>query len=236
MFSMIPNILFYFIYFIHSRTFSFICHISVSRCVGCQLSFAAAEKVRQIGDSFFHSGCFRCHRCAQDLSAADRVGCDVNGNILCELDFLTHCKTNHEHQHHPSSQQQQQQQQQHCDTSSDTSGVEDKDDTVDNDNDDAEEETMMIVKDKAVLADDWDDRDELANDEEDGKDGVNGKRKRGPKTTIKPPQLEILKTCFDQNPKPSPKIFGELAQDTGLTKRVIQVKQSFSNIGNLQNI
>ena len=107
---------------------------------------------------------------------------------------------------------------------------------MDNDNDDAEEETMIIVKDKAVLADDWDDRDELANDEEDGKDGVNGKRKRGPKTTIKPPQLEILKTCFDQNPKPSPKIFGELAQDTGLTKRVIQVKQSLSNIGDLQNI
>ena len=45
---------------------------------------------------------------------------------------------------------------------------------MDNDNDDAEEETMMIVKDKAVLADDWDDRDELANDEEDGKDDEGG--------------------------------------------------------------
>jgi hypothetical protein len=182
------------------------------RCVACQLSFAAAEKVRQIGDSFFHSRCFRCHRCAQDLTAADRVGCDVNGNILCELDFLSHYDTAHEYSSNP------QQQQQHCENSSDMSGM---DDTVDNDNDNDEGDE---AKDKAV--DDWDDRDELANDDEDGKDGGGGKRKRGPKTTIKPPQLEILKTCFDQNPKPSPKIFGELAQDTGLTKRVIQVKNN----------
>ncbi len=80
---------------------------------------------------------------------------------------------------------------------------------------------IFTDKDKAVLSVDsgWDDKDELEDDTKD----ANGKRKRGPKTTIKPPQLEILKTCFDQNPKPSPKIFGELAQDTGLTKRVIQV-------------
>jgi hypothetical protein len=177
------------------------------------MSFAAAEKVRQIGDSFFHSGCFRCFRCAQDLSAADRVGCDVNGNILCELDFLQHFKTNHDHfGHQPINQQQ-------CsDVSSDNSILEDKDDTLD---DDIEEEEKATVKDKA--GDDSDDKEELGNEDDDGKD-ANGKRKRGPKTTIKPPQLEILKTCFDQNPKPSPKIFGELAQDTGLTKRVIQVR------------
>jgi hypothetical protein len=87
-----------------------------------------------------------------------------------------------------------------------------------------EDKAVVVRKDKAVLSVDsgWDDKDELGNEEDDMKD-ANGKRKRGPKTTIKPPQLEILKTCFDQNPKPSPKIFGELAQDTGLTKRVIQV-------------
>lgn len=54
-------------------------------------------------------------------------------------------------------------------------------------------------------------------------DDPKNKRKRGPKTTIKPHQLEILKNCFDQNPKPTPKVFEELSKDTGLTKRVIQV-------------
>ena len=103
-----------------------------------------------------------------------------------------------------------------CDNSSDNSGIEEKDDTLDNDEDEEEEDKSTTTKDKSVS------EDELANEDEDAKD-ANGKRKRGPKTTIKPPQLEILKTCFDQNPKPSPKIFGELAQDTGLTKRVIQV-------------
>ena len=54
-------------------------------------------------------------------------------------------------------------------------------------------------------------------------DDPKAKRKRGPKTTIQPNQLTILRTCFDKNPKPSPKIFEELSKDTGLTKRVIQV-------------
>jgi len=92
---------------------------------------------------------------------------------------------------------------------------------IDEEEEDVEDKAVVIKKDKAVLSVDsgWDDKDELEDDTKD----ANGKRKRGPKTTIKPPQLEILKTCFDQNPKPSPKIFGELAQDTGLTKRVIQV-------------
>ena len=54
-------------------------------------------------------------------------------------------------------------------------------------------------------------------------DDPKNKRKRGPKTTIKPHQLEILKNCFDQNPKPTPKVFEELSKDTGLSKRVIQV-------------
>merc|ERR1719461_2669139 len=59
-----------------------------------------------------------------------------------------------------------------------------------------------------------------------GKDMIDdpkNKGKRGPKTTIKPHQLEILKNCFDQNPKPTPKVFEELSKDTGLSKRVIQV-------------
>ena len=35
--------------------------------------------------------------------------------------------------------------------------------------------------------------------------------------------IVILRYCFDQNPKPTPKVFEELSKDTGLSKRVIQV-------------
>ena len=49
-----------------------------------------------------------------------------------------------------------------------------------------------------------------------------GKR-RGPRTTIKAKQLEILKTAFNQTPKPTRHIREQLAKETGLSMRVIQV-------------
>ncbi|XP_040579617.1 LIM/homeobox protein Lhx5 isoform X1 [Lepeophtheirus salmonis] len=53
-------------------------------------------------------------------------------------------------------------------------------------------------------------------------DGPGGKR-RGPRTTIKAKQLEVLKTAFSQTPKPTRHIREQLAKETGLTMRVIQV-------------
>lgn len=53
-------------------------------------------------------------------------------------------------------------------------------------------------------------------------DGAGGKR-RGPRTTIKAKQLEVLKTAFNQTPKPTRHIREQLAKETGLSMRVIQV-------------
>merc|ERR1712088_1193953 len=50
-----------------------------------------------------------------------------------------------------------------------------------------------------------------------------GTKRRGPRTTIKAKQLEILKLAFDQTPKPTRHIRETLAKDTGLPMRVIQV-------------
>ena len=52
--------------------------------------------------------------------------------------------------------------------------------------------------------------------------GVGAKR-RGPRTTIKAKQLETLKSAFAATPKPTRHIREQLAQDTGLNMRVIQV-------------
>merc|ERR1712037_790502 len=65
-----------------------------------------------------------------------------------------------------------------------------------------------------------DNEDEREGD--DKKEGKDGKR-RGPRTTIKAKQLEILKTCFDQNPKPTRLMREQMAKETGLPMRVIQV-------------
>lgn len=56
-------------------------------------------------------------------------------------------------------------------------------------------------------------------------DSAAGKR-RGPRTTIKAKQLEVLKTAFSQTPKPTRHIREQLAKETGLSMRVIQVRTS----------
>ena len=61
------------------------------------------------------------------------------------------------------------------------------------------------------------------NKSPDGGDGAGGKR-RGPRTTIKAKQLEVLKTAFSQTPKPTRHIREQLAKETGLSMRVIQVR------------
>lgn len=54
-------------------------------------------------------------------------------------------------------------------------------------------------------------------------DGGAGSKRRGPRTTIKAKQLEILKSAFSSTPKPTRHIREQLAKETGLPMRVIQV-------------
>ena len=180
------------------------------RCAGCQLVFTETEKVRKIDQSFFHGHCFKCKVCSKDLTEAEKVGTDANGNLLCESDFLKY----------------------HCEEENGGSTVLDDCDAEKK----AEPDNNLPNRDSNE-----------ANSEEEHElnkeviDDPKNKRKRGPKTTIKPHQLEILKNCFDQNPKPTPKVFEELSKDTGLSKRVIQVwfqnKRSKSKrINKMQNL
>ena len=53
-------------------------------------------------------------------------------------------------------------------------------------------------------------------------------RRRGPRTTIKAKQLDVLKSAFIATPKPSKQMREQLAKDTGLTMRVIQVSALFN--------
>jgi hypothetical protein len=53
-------------------------------------------------------------------------------------------------------------------------------------------------------------------------------KRRGPRTTIKAKQLETLKAAFNATPKPTRHIREQLAQETGLNMRVIQVRQSIN--------
>ena len=60
------------------------------------------------------------------------------------------------------------------------------------------------------------------SDPEDKKGDKESKR-RGPRTTIKAKQLEVLRNVFNQTPKPTRLMREQLAKETGLPMRVIQV-------------
>ena len=53
-----------------------------------------------------------------------------------------------------------------------------------------------------------------------------GAKRRGPRTTIKAKQLDTLKAAFAATPKPTRHIREQLARETGLNMRVIQVSTS----------
>ena len=56
-------------------------------------------------------------------------------------------------------------------------------------------------------------------------------KRRGPRTTIKAKQLDILKSAFMAAPKPTRHMREKLSQETGLSMRVIQVKPLADSIG-----
>merc|ERR1739842_134682 len=48
-------------------------------------------------------------------------------------------------------------------------------------------------------------------------------KKRGPRTTIRAKQLDVLRNVFEQTPKPTRLMREQVAKETGLPMRVIQV-------------
>lgn len=78
----------------------------------------------------------------------------------------------------------------------------------------------MVLKETEIAA--LSDKETVNNENDD--QNLGGKR-RGPRTTIKAKQLETLKAAFAATPKPTRHIREQLAQETGLNMRVIQVKE-----------
>lgn len=77
----------------------------------------------------------------------------------------------------------------------------------------------VVLKDTEIAA--LSDKETVNNENDD--QNLGGKR-RGPRTTIKAKQLETLKAAFAATPKPTRHIREQLAQETGLNMRVIQVR------------
>ena len=179
--------------------------------------FTEADRARKIGDQLFHTQCFTCRDCSANLTEGDKVGCDHKGNLFCEIDYIKHTNS-----------------------SVSTIGSEMSDTDTSNYFDlDTSNSTIVTegggcgggdelavkreTKSPDMKGHGSEEEDEGSKEGEyDGEMAKDGKR-RGPRTTIKAKQLEVLKTCFDQNPKPTRQVREQPAKDTGLPMRVIQV-------------
>jgi hypothetical protein len=115
----------------------------------------------------------------------------------------------------------------------------DSSDLYDNNSKDAHCNDNLLDDNEYMDSDKDEDSDEDDEDDVDENGRLNGKhsssssskddnnlngKKRGPRTTIKAKQLEMLKSAFSATPKPTRHIREQLAQETGLNMRVIQVK------------
>ena len=176
------------------------------RCASCHIVFTEEDSVRTIGDSQFHLSCFSCSSCLLPLDRGMRLGQDHMGNLLCEEDFL---KLEDTHFLGKDGVKLEQEHDMDSGFESEISMEDIKKQPEDKDN--------SFEEDIGCKSDNEEERD--GDDKKEGKDG----KRRGPRTTIKAKQLEILKTCFDGNPKPTRLMREQLAKETGLPMRVIQV-------------
>ena len=166
------------------------------KCGGCNSSFTWGEGVQRLGELAFHVDCFKCNVCKCMLETGMQHGAGHMGEPLCQ-----------EHFHKMKE-----------DMSETKKEMEEEED---------EEERLTSLRSKSSFPESPEKSDKEENEEEDDKEdekkeGKDGKR-RGPRTTIKAKQLEMLRTVFNQTPKPTRVVREQLAKDTQLPMRVIQV-------------
>lgn len=167
------------------------------KCSGCEESIYPYHHVRRIAQKIFHEHCLKCDQCKVAANTGDQIYLLDDGRFFCKKDYDLYVSKIEEmkiNEERPSPV-----------SANQSFDLQDK-----------------IQSTKDVVSNNHDNKDENNNggvSEDDDEAG----RKRGPRTTIKAKQLEVLKAAFLATPKPSRHIREKLAQDTGLTMRVIQV-------------
>ena len=173
------------------------------KCHSCQNSFTLGQEIRSCGQYQYHLQCFQCSICTLRLETGMKYGVGEEGYLYCETHF------NMLKEKEAQEVKQEQEEQSRCDTSfsSETGSSE------------TDQKPSLPESPEKSDKDNDEDEEEQDDDKKDGKDG----KRRGPRTTIKAKQLEMLRNIFNANPKPTRAMREQLAKDTGLPMRVIQV-------------
>jgi LIM homeobox protein 1 len=164
-------------------------------CAGCGMTFEPDHLSTKLSDGlFYHPACVVCSVCKGVVEGGQRVRVG-DGLLYCEdHSFMCQMKTTLNNNNNNNNHD--------VINSSGDSGIE-TDLKCDNNKSPAEED--------------------IDSDGEKGGKGDKESKRRGPRTTIKAKQLEVLRTVFNQTPKPTRLMREQLAKETGLPMRVIQV-------------
>ncbi|XP_028914061.1 LIM/homeobox protein Lhx5 [Ornithorhynchus anatinus] len=165
-----------------------------TKCAGCAQGISPSDLVRKARNKVFHLNCFTCMVCNKQLSTGEELYVIDENKFVCKEDYLNSPSLKEGSLNSVSS----------C---TDRSLSPDLQDPL---QDDPKETDHSTSSDK-----------EAANNENEEQNS--GTKRRGPRTTIKAKQLETLKAAFAATPKPTRHIREQLAQETGLNMRVIQV-------------
>ncbi|XP_077290368.1 LIM homeobox 1 [Arctopsyche grandis] len=194
-----------------------------TKCSGCGNGISPSDLVRKARERVFHLNCFTCLVCRKQLSTGEELYVLDDNKFICKVDYLAGKAPPIQH--------------------SDSllgSGSEDEDDeeagtkghTSLSPGELPHAADLALNSDSKTGQDDSEDQGSVDGNPEtrdsqaenrSPDDGNGGSKRRGPRTTIKAKQLEILKTAFSQTPKPTRHIREQLAKETGLPMRVIQV-------------
>ncbi|XP_069820216.1 LIM/homeobox protein Lhx5 [Dendropsophus ebraccatus] len=165
-----------------------------TKCAGCSLGISPSDLVRKARNKVFHLNCFTCMVCNKQLSTGEELYIIDENKFVCKEDYVSASSLKESSLNSVSS----------C---TDRSLSPDLQDPI---QDESKETDHSTSSDK-----------ETANNENEEQNS--GTKRRGPRTTIKAKQLETLKAAFAATPKPTRHIREQLAQETGLNMRVIQV-------------
>ncbi|XP_070618398.1 LIM/homeobox protein Lhx5 [Erythrolamprus reginae] len=165
-----------------------------TKCAGCAQGISPSDLVRKARSKVFHLNCFTCMVCNKQLSTGEELYIIDENKFVCKEDYLSSTSLKEGSLNSVSS----------CTDRSLSPDIQDplQDDTKETDNSTSS------------------DKETTNNENEEQNSGT---KRRGPRTTIKAKQLETLKAAFAATPKPTRHIREQLAQETGLNMRVIQV-------------
>ncbi|XP_065172853.1 LIM/homeobox protein Lhx1 [Atheta coriaria] len=210
-----------------------------TKCGGCGQGISPSDLVRKARDKVFHLNCFTCLVCRKQLSTGEELYVLDDNKFICKNDYEAGNKVAI---HHDSGSEDEEDD----DNSTGSSvmkhhplhsglppmGAETNNNSLSHSDIGSSIGQFGCLQDSKTGQEDSEDQNSLDGDPEardaqaenkSPDDNSAGAKRRGPRTTIKAKQLEILKTAFSQTPKPTRHIREQLAKETGLAMRVIQV-------------